>query len=88
MNSFHDSNHTPTLVAIQNDGATVMNIQADPTAHYLHTSDNTTGNDNGPTISRHDNNHVPILMVTSSTDGKTPVAVYADSSGNILVNSM
>ena len=26
----------------------------------------------------HDNDHVPVLLATSSTDGKTPVLVWAD----------
>ena len=29
-------------------------------------------------IAYHDNDHVPVLLATSSTDGKTPVLVWAD----------
>lgn len=86
-NSFHDNNHTPTLIAVQDDGATIRNVSANPTTHVLNVMDGTTGSNNGPTQSRHDANHQPILMAVSSADGKTPVAVYADSSGNLLVKS-
>lgn len=85
--TFHDGNHKATLLCVQDDGATLINIKASPTSHGLQVADNTTGSDNGPTNSRHDANHTPILMAVSSTDGKTPVAVYADADGNLLVNS-
>ena len=87
MNTYHDGNHTPTLLAVQNDGSTLINVQATASSHTLNVSDGTTGSDNGPTTSRHDANHVPTLLAVSSSDGKTPVVVYADSSGNLLVKS-
>lgn len=87
-NSFHDGNGVHTILAIQNDGITFVNIKADPIAHTLDVSDGTTGSDNGPTLSRHDASNVPIIMATSSSDGKTPIVVYGDSSGNLLIDSM
>ncbi|MDE2101561.1 MAG: hypothetical protein KGL39_30225 [Patescibacteria group bacterium] len=86
-NAFHDGNHTPTLLVVQNDGATLINIKADPTLHTLNISDGTSGSDNGPSTSRHDASHVPVLMAVSSVDGKTPIVVYGDSSGNLLTDS-
>lgn len=88
MDAYHDSNHIPTLIAVQNDGITLVNIQADPTTHVLSVSDGTTGSDNGPSNSRHDASHVHVLMATSSADGITPVVVYGDILGKLLVNSM
>lgn len=84
---FHDGNSTPTLLAVQDDGLSLVNIQADPITHELHVSDGTTGSDNGPDNSRHASGR-PILMATSNADGKTPVAVYANSSGALLIDSM
>lgn len=82
--TFHDSNHTSTLLAVESDGKTLVNVQA--VGNSLSVSDGTTGTDNGPSESLHDHNHISILMATSSTDGETPVAVYADSSGALLVD--
>lgn len=74
-------------MAVETDGATLINVEADPSTHALSTSNGTSGSDNGPTTSLHDSNHVPILMAVSNVDGKTPVAIYADSSGDLLVKS-
>lgn len=73
------------MLAVETDGMTLVNILADPTTHALHVGNGTTGSDNGPSQSRHDDSHVSILMAVSSADGKTPVALYGDSSGNLLV---
>lgn len=86
--SFHDQNNISTLIAIQNNGVDIKNVIADPTFHAINVSDGTAGNDNGPTESRHDSNNIPILMAVSSGDGKTPVAVYCNSSGAILIDSV
>lgn len=86
-NSFHDNNNVSTLIAVETDGLTLINIKADPSTHRLGTANGSSGSDSGPTVSKHDGNHVHILMATSSLDGKTPVAVYADINGNILVQS-
>lgn len=86
--SFHDQNHTPTILAMLNtNGLTLMNVAADPATHQLQTSDGTGGSDNGPANSRHDASHVPSWVATSNADGKTPVVLYADASGNLLVKS-
>lgn len=88
MSSYHDGNGMHTLLAVGTDGSTLVNIKADATTHELSASDGTSGSDNGPSQSFHDASHVPILMATSSADGKTPVAVYADVSGNLLIDSI
>lgn len=87
-NSYHDGNGVHTLVAVETDGVTLINVLADATFHTLNASDGTTGSNNGPTVSRHDENHIPILMATSSADGKTPIAIYANTLGDLLTDSM
>lgn len=87
QSSYHSSG-TPTLIVVQNNGTALVNIKADAITHALQISDGTTGSDNGPTVSFHDTNNVAVLMATSNTDGKTPVVVYGDSSGNLLIDSM
>lgn len=85
--TYHDKNGTPTLLAVQSDGTTLLNILTDPSTHRLAVSNGTSGSDNGPSVSRHDSNNMHILMATSSADGSTPVAVYANSIGQLLVES-
>ena len=46
-----------------------------------------TGSDHGPTNALRDENNVPTLMAVSSADGVTPVVVYADSNGNLLIDN-
>lgn len=86
-NSFHDNNNVPTLIAVETDGKTLINLEASPSTHSLDTSNGSSGSDNGPKQSRHDNNNVHILMATSDLDGITPIALYSDSSGNLLIQS-
>lgn len=62
-------------------------IQADVATHGLKVNDGTSGSDNGPANALHDQNHRPTLLAVSSADGVTPVVVYADTSGNLLVKS-
>lgn len=98
MNSFHDGNRVHTLIAVETDGQTLVNIEADPVTHKLQISDGTTGSDNGPYNSRHDDSHVPVILAVSNQtitiggvryiQGVTPVVVYGDSSGNLLVDSV
>ena len=87
MASFHASG-VPTLLAVETDGLTLVNITAEPSTHRIDFSNGTTGSDNGPSNSFHDANHIPILMATSSMDGKTPVAVYGNSKGALLVDTV
>lgn len=83
-----DQNNVPTLLCgLNTDGVTTVRVKVNPTNHGLKIDDNTTGTDHGPTNSPRDNNFVPALMAVSSVDGVTPVVVYADSSGNILIDS-
>ena len=83
-----DNNRIPTLQAVLNtDGLTPTDIQADPTSHTIATDDNTTGSDNGPTDAKRDGNYVPTAIAVSESDGTTPVVLYANSSGDLLIDS-
>lgn len=82
-----DQNSVNTMFGVLNtDGVTITPIKANDTAHALKTSDGTSGSDHGTTNAKRDENRVPALMATS-TDGVTPIALYVDSSGNLLTKS-
>lgn len=88
METIRDQNRITTIQAVLNtDGETPTNIKADPTTHAFKVDDNTSGSDNGGSIAKRDQNHVPSAMVALSSDGITPIALYVDSSGNLLVDS-
>lgn len=97
-NSYHDGNGVHTLIAVETDGKTIVNIEANPSTHMINVSNGTTGSDNGPYTSRHDDSHVPVILAVSSKtmtvngvnyiQGVTPVVVYGDSNGNLLVDTM
>lgn len=83
-----DENNVPTILGVLNsDGDTLVPIQVEPVTHSLEIDDDTTGSDNGPSISPRDQNFIPALLAVSSVDGVTPVVVYADSNGKLLVDS-
>ncbi len=84
-----DANQEEALLGVLNtNGLTPTPVKANPSTHGLKVSDGTTGSDNGPTNAVRDQNQVTSLVATSSVDGVTPVVVYADSSGNLLIDSM
>ncbi len=94
----HDSNSVPTLLgALSTDGITPIAVKVIASTHALSISDAHTGTDHGGDHALHDENGVPSLLAVSSSTttvngisyvvGVTPVLVYADSSGNLLVDS-
>ncbi len=88
-NAYRDQNSVPTLIAALNtDGVTVTRVLVNASTHALKISDGTTGSDHGVANAVRDENNVPVLLAVSSADGVTPVEVYADSSGNLLIDSM
>lgn len=88
-NAKRDDNNVPTLTCVlDSDGETIVNVDVDPTTHVLRVSDDTVGSDNGPAgRALRDENFVTTLIGVSSVDGVTPVAVYADSDGRLLLDS-
>jgi len=88
MVSNKDKNFVSTLTCVLNaDGKTIINILANPVTHSLMMSDGTTGTNRGPSNALKDQNDISTLLAVSYLDGLTPVAIYADSSGNILTDS-
>lgn len=89
-NAKKDENDRPTMIAVDKTTPTIIQLIAiNPTNHGLKIDDNTTGSDNGNNngVALLDENSVPVLTALSSAgDGKL-VEVYADSSGNLLIDS-
>lgn len=84
-----DANRVPVMFgALNTDGSTVTPVKADPTGHYILTDDNTTGSDHGPTNDLRDQNFKTGLMAVSSADGVTPVVLYVDAAGELLIDSV
>ena len=87
-NAYRDENSIATIIGVlDSNGTTISRVTADPTTHFLDVSDSDTGDDYGPDNATKDENNIPIMMAVSSSDDKTPVAVYVDSSGHLLVDS-
>lgn len=88
MNASRDENNITTLTGTLNtDGATVIKVGANPTNHALDVADGVTGTDYGTDVAIRDENFVPVLLAVSSADGETPVPVYVDANGFLLVDS-
>lgn len=88
MSAGIDENNKKTLIATSSsDGKTVVRLLASVSTHRLHTSNGTGGSDLGPSNAKTDENGGSTIMAISSVDGVTPVVVYADSSGNLLIQS-
>lgn len=86
MNAQKDKNFVNSLTAVLN-GVTIKTIAANPITHKLEVNTGTSGTDLGPADALKDANHVPTLIAISSADGKTPVVVYSDTNGNLMVQS-
>jgi hypothetical protein len=83
-----DQNSRNSLIGVLNSsGHLVIAVQANPSTHQLFMADATTGSNNGPSNALPDVNFVSTLLGTSYVDNATPVAIYCDSSGNLLVDS-
>lgn len=73
--------------ALNTDGITPTRIKVNATNHGIVINDGTTGSNNGRTVASRDGNSRPVLLAVSSADGVTPVEVYADSTGALLIQS-
>ena len=73
--------------ALNTDGNTPARIYANPASHILQTSDGDSGSNVGGDISPRDNNGVPVLMAVSNDDEMSPVNLFVDSNGNLLIKS-
>lgn len=82
-----DNNSIPCIAGLLNtNGTTITLIKANPTNHLLDISDAETGDDNGGTSAIHDENDEKTMIAASSSD-ETPVSLYADSDGKLLIKS-
>lgn len=87
-NAYRDENSVPTMIAASSsDGTSIVRVLANPSTHGLKASDGTTGTDHGVANAVRDQNNIPVLIAVSSVDGQTPIEVYADSNGNLLIDS-
>lgn len=88
MNAYKDGNGVSTLIcALNSNGTTPTRVTASPSTHRLSISEGTSGNDYGITSAVRDGNDVPVWLAVSSVDGKTPVEIYSDSNGNLLIQN-
>jgi hypothetical protein len=82
-----DNNQVNTITGVLNtDGTTPTLIKATPSTHIVDTSDGTSGSDAGNDDAARDANQVPVLLAVSEDDGSTPVPVYVNSNGEILID--
>lgn len=88
-NAQRDDNNIPTMIGVLNtNGSTITRVIVNNTNHTLGVVDDTTGSDNGPgPRALRDENFVTTLIGVSDIDGVTPVVVYTDSDGNLLIDS-
>lgn len=88
MQASRDENNIPTLIGVSEmDGETILKVAANPTTHRLLVNINTTGSDMGrENPAYRDENNVPVLMGVSEVDGITPVMIYVDNAGRLLVD--
>ena len=86
--AYRDENSVPTIITVLNtDGVSITRTYANPTTHALKVSDGTSGSDFGLDKAKKDSNGVSSLIAVSSADGFTPVPLYTDSSGNLLIQT-
>lgn len=87
-NASIDENSQATITArLNTDGTSIVRVGVDTSTHALEVNDGTGGSDNGGTFAVTDANGRPTMFAVSNVDGVTLVALYADSSGNLLINS-
>ena len=86
-NAKRDGNDKPAILAVLNtDGTTVVPVEINPTTHGLSVDNASTGTDQGPERALRDENFVPTMLALSDADGVTPVALYVDSNGKLLID--
>ena len=97
-NAKRDENNVHTMIAaLDSDGTTIKNVVVDVTIHGLKVEDSSTGTGFGVVNAIRDENGVPVLMGVSSTtatvdgidyvEGVTPVTIYVNSAGSLLIDS-
>jgi hypothetical protein len=84
-----DQNRVPVVIAVKStDGVTISSVCADSIKHAVCVVDDTTGSDLSTNENDlRDGNRKVAFMAVSSIDGITPVEVYCDTDGKLLINS-
>jgi len=81
-----DQNYVKTIVAENASGSKeIVSVSANPVSNGLKINLDTPGSNSGIDFASRDNNRVPVLIAVSALDGKTPVPIYADDNGAILI---
>lgn len=62
-----------------------MNVTADPVSHRLKVTRSNISTPSDNTYGARNENQVPVLIAVSAVDGKTPIPIYADNNGAILI---
>ncbi|TXG77190.1 hypothetical protein E6Q11_03155 [Candidatus Dojkabacteria bacterium] len=97
-NAYKDENGSNTITGVDSsNGTTIRRALADPSTHALAVENNTTGTNYGPAIAPKDENEVTTFWAVASrtvtsngidyVEGITPVPIYIDSSGQVLIDS-
>lgn len=87
-NAITDENGVKGLICASSaDGITIVRVKVNPATHGVKNIDATTGTDHGVAHAVRDENNHPVWIGVSSVDGITPVEIYSDSSGNLLIQS-
>lgn len=88
MEASRDQNHVTTILcALSSNGTTPVRVEIDPDSHALKVDDASTGSSFGGTDAIRDQNRVPVWLAVSSSDEITPVPVFANSDGELLIDS-
>ena len=83
-----DQNSIPVILGVLNtDGETPTPPTVDPTTHALGVSNGIGGSDLSGDIASRDENGITTMIVVSEVDGITPVELYVNSSGELLIKS-
>lgn len=83
-----DENGEESMTAYLNtNGTTISRVYVDPTTHAIKADDASTGSNNGGNVNTLDDNSRPILFAESSTGDGVLVALYVNSSGELLIDS-
>ena len=81
-----DQNRIKTILCEKHDGSKdTIKVVANETNHSLSINSNTVPTDSDKTYGARDANREPVLIAVSSVDGVTPIPIYADESGAILI---
>lgn len=75
------------MAALNTDGKTPQVIKVNSVNKSIKVVDSNTGSDFSVASAPRDENRVPVMLGVSDADGVTPVELYADVNGNLLIQS-